>query len=86
MAAWPRLARSTVLCQNPQRHRLPKTIHQRQDPLSVARGAIYRPANRGRQGAHCGRALEAWAALKGVHRGSQADMGGLARSRGSDAR
>ncbi|MGY8901127.1 MAG: HGGxSTG domain-containing protein [Flavobacteriales bacterium] len=34
----------------------------------------------------CGCALEAWATLKGVHRGPQADMGGSARSRGSDAR
>ena len=86
MAAWPRLARSTVLCQNPQRHRLPKTAHQRQDPLSAARGLSTGPRTVEGKARICGCALEAWATLKGVHRGPQADMGGSARSRGSDAR
>jgi len=61
MAAWPRLARSTVLCQNPQRHRLPKTAHQRQDPLSAARGLSTGPRTAEGKATHRGRAHWAWA-------------------------
>ena len=59
----PRAPPPKLWRQNPPRHRVPKTSARRQDPVSLARGPEHRPADRRRQGAHRGSAVEARSAL-----------------------